>query len=536
MRRPATLLIACALLLTSTAALGRAPVTPPTASELRAIVETLTAPDMDGRRAGTPGGERATERLVAWLGAAGLRPGGDSGTFLQSFTVAPGRRLGPASTLELGGRVLKADVEWTPHGGSRRGEVSGPLAFVDDDWTGDLRDKIVVAAPRGSRLESLILARQRGAAALLLIADPLPPLDATSAPVDLPSAALTRATADALRAAANAVASPATARLVVDLAPADIRAANVIGVLPGTDPPLANETVVLGAHWDHLGASGGAVYHGADDNASGTAVVVGLARAFAAAGGTRRTLVFVLFGGEELGLIGSGHYVGHAARPLAQTVAMLNFDMVGRMRDDTLMIGGVDSGDRLRAATADAARAAGVNADLRGTPFSPSDHTRFYTAGTPVLFFHTGGHEDYHRPSDTADKLNADGMARVAAIGAAVVTALDDGARPVYAKVTAPARKRGGGQKAGGAFLGVGGDGHGSDGARLAHVMPGSAAARAGLRDGDVLVRVDGVAVDGFEALRNAIRARRPGDTVRLVYLRDGRDHETSATLERSQE
>src|SRR2546428_653565 len=394
------------------------------------------------------GGERATERLVAWLGAAGLRPGGDSGTFLQSFTVAPGRRLGPASTLELGGRVLKADVEWTPHGGSRRGEVSGPLAFVDDDWTGDLRDKIVVAAPRGSRLESLILARQRGAAALLLIADPLPTLDATSAPVDLPSAALTRATADALRAAANAVASPATARLRVDLAPADLPAANVIGVLPGTDPPLANETVVLGAHWDHLGASGGAVYHRADDNASGTAVVVGLARALAAAGGARRTPVLLLFGGEELGLIGSGHYVGHAARPLAQTVAMLNFDMVGRMRDDTLMIGGVDSGDRLRAATVDAARAAGVNADLRGTPFSPSDHTRFYTAGTPVLFFHTGGHEDYHRPSDTADKLN----------------------------------------------------------------------------------------VDGFEALRNAIRARRPGDTVRLVYLRDGRDHETSATLERSQE
>ena len=91
MRRPATLLIVCALLLTSTAALGRAPVVPPTASELRALVETLTTPEMDGRRAGTPGGDRATERLAAWLGAAGLRPGGDSGTFLQSFTVAPGR-------------------------------------------------------------------------------------------------------------------------------------------------------------------------------------------------------------------------------------------------------------------------------------------------------------------------------------------------------------------------------------------------------------------------------------------------------------
>src|SRR5947209_1060907 len=429
MRRPATLLIVCALLLTSTAALGRAPVVPPTASDLRAIVETLTTREMDGRRAGTPGGDRATERLAAWLGAAGLRPGGDSGTFLQSFTLAPGRRLGAGRALEGGGHTVKA---------------------------------------------------------------------------------------------------------AVDLAPPDLPAGNVIAVLPGADPVLAGETIVLGAHWDHLGSSGGATYHGADDNASGTAVVVGLARAFAAAGGARRTLVFVLFGAEEVGLIGSGHYVRHAALPLGQTAAMLNFDMVGRMRDGTLTIGGVDSGDRLRAATADAARAAGVNADLRGTPFSPSDHTRFYAAGTPVLFLHTGGHDDYHRPGDTADKLNVDGMARVAAIGASIVTALDDGARPVYAKLTPPARRRGGTGSA--AFLGVGGDGHGGDGAWLAHVMPGSAAERAGLRDGDVLVRVDSVSVDGFEALRTAIRARRPGDTVRLVYLRDGRDHETSATLERSQE
>jgi len=361
----------------------------------------------------------------------------------------------------------------------------------------------------------------------------LPTLDATSAPVDIASGSLTRAAAEALRAVSN----PATARLVVDLAPADVRAANVIGVLPGADPALAGETIVLGAHWDHLGSSGGATYPGADDNASGTAVVVGLARAFAAAGGARRTLVFVLFGAEELGLIGSGHYVGHPPLPLTQTAAMLNFDMVGRMREQKLTVGGVDSGDRLRTATTDAARAAGVTADLRGTPYSPSDHTPFYSAGAPVLFFHTGGHEDYHRPGDTADKLNLDGMARVAAIGASIVATLDDGTRPVYAKVARPERRRGGKSNgAGGAFLGVGGDGHGGDGARLAHVMPGSAAERAGLRDGDVLVRVDDVSVDGFEALRKTILARRPGDTVRLVYLRDGRDHETSATLERSQE
>lgn len=530
-RRSATLLFACVLLLSSTAAVGRGAVVPPTAPELRAIVQTLTGPEMDGRRAGTPGGERATQQIAAWLKAAGLRPGGDAGSFLQSFTLTPGHRLGSGSVFEVDGLTLKPGVDWLPHGGSRQGEVTGALAFVGDDWGGDLRDKIVVAPPRGSRLESLILARQRGAAAVLLIVDALPTLDATAAAVDIVSGAITRSAASALQSAS----ATGGARLAVDLEPADVHAANVIGVLPGTDAARASETIVLGAHWDHLGSSGGETYYGADDNASGTAVVVGLARALAAAGGARRTLVFALFGAEELGLIGSGHYVRHAALPLAQTIAMLNFDMVGRLRDDTLTIGGVDSGDRLRAITADAARAAGVRPELRGGPFSPSDHSRFYTAGTPVLFFHTGGHPDYHRPSDTADKLNFDGMARVAAIGASVVAALDDGARPVYARLSPPSRRRGGGQGTG-AFLGVAGGAQDGDGARVTHIVPGSAAERAGLRDGDVLVTVDGVAVGGFEALRRAIRAHRPGDTVRLVYLRHGRDHVTSATLERSRE
>jgi S1-C subfamily serine protease len=170
------------------------------------------------------------------------------------------------------------------------------------------------------------------------------------------------------------------------------------------------------------------------------------------------------------------------------------------------------------------------------TPHSASDHSRFYSAGLPVLFFHTGVHPDYHRPSDTAEKLNADGMARVAALGARIVEQLDSGARPQFARVTPPLR-RGRGGSGGGTFLGVGGDGRTpGDGVRVGHILPGSAAERAGLRDGDVLVRVGEQPVDTFEELRTAIRARQPGDVVRLVYLRDGRDHVTSATLERSHE
>ena len=559
---------ALALLLTSSVAVGRTPLATPPASALLATVESLTEPAMSGRRSGTAGGERAAARLAQWLSDAGLRPGGDGGTFLQSFVLAIGAEAGAASALEIDGRPLAVGAVWTPHGGSRTGEARGRAVFLGygvtapdwDDWAGDVRDSIVVVldgvpahlgAHRMSRLDKVIRARQSGAAALLIVSDTLPTLAATGAPVDVISASLTTAAADLLLApqtvaqvareldgAAAPIRHrlPGVVRLSVDIRRDEIRAANVIGVLPGTDPALAGEAIVLGAHYDHLGASGGAVYHGADDNASGTAVVVGLARAFAAAGGTARTLVVALFGAEELGLVGSGHYVRHPAWPLARTAAMLNFDMVGRMQNGTVTIGGADTGDRLRRVLTDAlARVADVTADVRGTPYSASDHSRFYSADLPVLFFHTGLHPDYHRPTDTAEKLNADGMARVAAVGAAVVEQLDAGGRPMFARVTPARRTRRG--SAGSTFLGVGGDSRTpGDGVRLGYIVPGSAAERAGLRDGDVLVRVGEQPVNTFEELHTVIGARQPGDVVRLVYLRDGRDHVTSATLERSHE
>src|SRR5205823_497308 len=182
--------------------------------------------------------------------------------------------------------------------------------------------------------------------------------------------------------------------------------------------------VVLGAHYDHLGRSGGVVHPGADDNASGTAVVLGLARAFARAGGAPRTLVFALFAGEEIGLLGSAHYAQHPTVPVDRTIAMLNFDMVGRLRDRKLYVGGVESGVGLRALVSAAANAEKLELDLGESPFAPSDHASFYTAGVPVLFFHTGGHDDYHRPGDTADKINAAGMAEVATVGARIAERL----------------------------------------------------------------------------------------------------------------
>src|SRR5262249_12533299 len=168
----------------------------------------------------------------------------------------------------------------------------------------------------------------------------------------------------------------------------------------------------------------------------------------------------------------------------------------------------------------------------------PSDLSKFYDAGVPILFFHTGSHDDYHRPTDTADKIDADGMARVAAIAARVIDRLATDSRPVYAKLTPPARRRGG-DSGGGAFLGIASAPRsGADGLRLSSVLPGTGAARAGLREGDVLERLAGAHVAGagaaaarLEDLRAVIRARQPGDTVSVLYLRDGEPYMTSATL-----
>ncbi|HEV8642631.1 MAG TPA: M20/M25/M40 family metallo-hydrolase [Methylomirabilota bacterium] len=574
-------------------------------------VRVLSAPEMEGRASGTPGADRAARHIGRVFQEAGLRPGGDTGSYLQSFQVPTGTRLGavnaltvldpkpaadpkPAPDSKL--RSLAVGRDFIPLAVSDDGDATGEIVFVGygitapelhyDDYAGpDVRGKVVVAMtqePRArdpgspfrrpdayhysERRHKIINAREHGARAILLVRHPagerdeLPPLRGVSQPWGILAASVTRAVADALLAPSGKHLADLAAAIDQSLTPRSFAlagvkvrlqmslvrergtTANVVGILLGTDPNLRQEAIVIGAHYDHLGRGGegslapdqiGVVHPGADDNASGTAAVMGLARAFAAAGGAPRTLVFVAFAGEEMGLLGSTHYVKHPAVGLDKTVLMVNLDMVGRLRDGKLYVGGVDSGSGLRQVVADAAQGLGLTPELRGDPFAPSDHTAFYTSGAPVLFVFTGAHGDYHRPTDTWEKLNPKGLEAVTAFAARVVAAVAaQPSPPAYVKIEAPARSgRGGGY---GPVFGVVPDFGEAErpGVRITGVRPGSPADKAGVRAGDIIVRFAGVEVKTLDDLTFALRSRRPGDRVEVVVVRDGREQQVHAVLE----
>jgi hypothetical protein len=319
---------------------------------------------------------------------------------------------------------------------------------------------------------------------------------------------------------------------------------NVIGLLRGSTPLLTNQAVVVGAHYDHLGHGGeaslapsrfGEVHPGADDNASGVAGVIGLARMFAAGGGARRTIVFVAFAGEEMGLLGSTQYVKDPAVPLDRTVTMLNMDMIGRLRSDKLYVFGVDTGREFRETLAAANRGVDLQLQFSGDGYGPSDHTPFYGKDRPVLFFFTGPHEDYHRPSDTPEKINAPGLARVTSLVAGVLGRVADTDEPVtFARVerSSPRQGRGSGTGYGPYFGMIPEFGGSEDGVKLGGIRAGSPAERAGLQSGDLIVRFDGKVVRNLEDFVFVLRGKRAGDRVEVVYRRGAEVRTTSAMLE----
>jgi hypothetical protein len=323
------------------------------------------------------------------------------------------------------------------------------------------------------------------------------------------------------------------ATITVDLKQEKRTVHNVVAYLPGQ----TEEYVIVGAHYDHLGlglqnslapSQTGKIHPGADDNASGTAGVIELARQTAARRAHRRGFLFLCFAGEEQGLLGSAYYAAHPLKPVKNAVAMINMDMIGRLRDNKLYIGGVATGSTLKTLVEHATEHSGFQADQSETGgYGASDHTSFTAKQIPTLFFFSGLHSDYHKPGDTWDKINARDAVRVLGEVSEIATALTDAPdRPQFVRVAGnphagnAAASTGGGY---GPYFGSIPDfGSPPHGVRFSDVHDASPAAKAGLKAGDVLVEFDGKIIDNLYDFTYALRQHKPGDKVKVKVLRDG--------------
>lgn len=459
---------------------------------LRAHLQFLASDELSGRGNGSPGLERAADYIAGRFREARLEPGGDNGTYFQTFPVTlppdpAGRRImvvaGPSgeTRFRLGlefhplfvrdARLAEDEIE-SPMGLAFGGYgISAPGLGYDDYQGLDVSGRAVVVfthEPQENDPTSMFggvsltpyadialkasRAAERGARMLVVVEDPTHVIDRAQAPdwtsdpqiddLALPVIRIDRGRLAAalpsldLRTLARRIDTSLTPQSVVidgatltfdrTTAVTRARVRNVIGIWRGSDSTRAREAIVIGAHYDHLGLGGrlsmapmatGVVHNGADDNASGTAAVLELAR-LASANGRRfhRTLVFVTFAAEELDLLGSKQYVRHPTVPLSRTIGMINLDMIGRAHG-RVMIGGYARRDpRMRLAELVPALPLRLDGFAEGYEAGSSDDAPFARAGVPTVCFFTGFHGDYHRPSDDVEAVDVDGVAEIASL------------------------------------------------------------------------------------------------------------------------
>jgi Zn-dependent M28 family amino/carboxypeptidase len=562
-------------------------------------VKFLASDELQGRRAGTPEADRAANYIAERFKKYGLAPVAASGflqpfSFVSGVKLGDGNylRVKAAGATD----VLSLGVEYMPLAFSSPVAIKAPVAYAaygisaaelqyDDYKAIDVRGKIVIisrgspdgdnphgrfadyTAP-GREIEfKTLAARQKGAAAVMFISDtasfkedPLSRLryDLNFLDAGIPAAVVSRGAAGKILGAGGLKLPPVgdsaksdsadmpgvEIEIKTSVVKIESKTSNVVGLIKGSDPMLDSEYVVIGAHYDHLGMGGpeslaqnpyGQIHHGADDNASGTAAVLELARVLAQhRNQLKRSIIMASFSGEEEGLLGSAYYSKNPPIPLSSTVAMINMDMIGRLRSNMLMVSGTATSPEWkplleelnkgtgRAATNNTAASTRFKLALGDDGYGPSDHQSFYIRDIPVLFFFTGSHDDYHKPSDTADKINAEGIKQVAELVRDVaIRVADEPARIAFTKVKRESKPTSGGFRV---YLGtVPNYADQADGLKLDGVRPDSPAERAGLKAGDVVVKLGRVDVKNVYDYTYALEELKPGIEIEMVVRRDAK-------------
>jgi len=493
--------------------------------------------------------------------------------------------------------ALKIEQDFVPFSFSSSGPVEAPMVFAGygatadefhyDDYAGlDVKDKIVLVLryePAGfaektgnhgltqhsQLITKAINARNHGAKALIVLngklgdgeEDLLTRFGSVSGPenVGIEMMQVKNGVADAwfqsagkslkdMQEQINSTTRPASfsfpdslrLALNIDIETTRAMVNNVLACLPGQ----TDEYVIIGAHYDHLGRGNfdslapsqiGQIHPGADDNGSGTAGVLELARLLAPRRGQlKRSILFLNFAGEELGLLGSAAWVKDPTRPLGKAVAMINMDMIGRIRDDKVYIGGVGTGSNFKTILEQAQKDTSFKIEYSAGGYSSSDHTSFVSKKIPVLFFFSGLHSDYHKPSDTWDKINATSATRLLDMVENVAVQLAEAQDPPTFQVVAEDKTPSGGGGSGyGPYFGSIPDfGQVETGVKFSDVRPNSPAAKAGLKAGDILVQFGDKPIKNLYDFTDALRRSKVGDVVEVKVLRDGQPVIASVKLE----
>lgn len=536
------------------------------ADRFRDAVTWLADDAREGRGVGTKGLTEATEWVESKFRELGLEAGvpdakGGPAGFRQAFEVTMAQKRGDATSLKINGVAIPAD-QFTPISISGSKKVNGKIVPAGwgivspqtkrDDYKGkNVKGQVVLVhryvpnaaggidAAAGDDLRAKAgLAATSGASALIIIDDgdlkapeqPLPQL-ATSGGgnVAIPIIAVTRAAGAALRKAGAKV------ELNVELTSVRAPTENVVGIIPAGGARKAGP-IVIGAHLDHLGHGGvgsgsvdlhPGIHNGADDNASGIAALLEVARQLSAKRAElTRDVIFIAFSAEEMGVLGSAHFVksGAVKEPI---YAMLNMDMVGRMRLNKLSVFGVESAPEWRELVTTACATSRVVCSMSGSGYGPSDHMPFYMGGSPVLHFFTGAHSDYHKASDDTGTINAAGGAQTATVVSTLAMALSAREAPLtYTKTSAPppdssSRPRPGASL--GTIPAYDDDPSRPAGVKVSDVVPGGAAAKAGVQSGDIMTALDGTEIRSLTEMMAVMSRAQPGQKVKITVLRAGK-------------
>ncbi len=546
------------------------------AAQLRTHVEFLAADAQEGRAPGTAADERVRAHIIKAFEALGLEPA-FNGSFEQKFEVTDGVRVREGKTAMLAAGRTPIDYDLIPwgHDTSESGPVLSRFIYMgygiagDEPWTGDYEklkgrtNRIVVVRAGGpddphldpSKIRpqtKLITAREHGATGFVLwdpdsdtpyanngrVNDLQIPAVAVGAKgtdamleifgISGKSAKRAKKSGDAHFGLENGTKSKRQGVIDTPFEPIVLGTGNVGAVLRGNGS--TQQRIVIGAHMDHLGMGNShslapgerAVHNGADDNASGVAAVLELAKTLAKIPASERPydIQFVAFGAEEMGLLGSKHLVKQlGASASEQIVAMLNFDMVGRMRENTVIVAGAGTSSAWPGVLERSGGGLTVKTNQQG--YGASDQTSFYEVGIPVLHFFTGAHDDYHKPSDDLEKIDFDGAAKIGDMAARVVAAIMSRSLTLdYKKVVESKPLRSGFRVSLGTIPDYAAE---NDGLTLSGVRPGGPAEKAGLTKGDVIQKLGEREIHNMDDYMAAFAVLKPGVEIDVVVLRDGK-------------